>query len=83
MAIQIIDDLNNTNYAGDGVDRQRWKFDENGFALATTSALLQAQPQVREQIKSLHDDVVATLRPSDFQVTVGGVPIDKAELDPK
>ena len=83
MPIRIIDDLNNTNYAGDGVDRQRWKFDENGFDKALDAALLQAQQQVREQIKSLHDDVVATLRPSDYQVNVGGVPIDKADLNPK
>ena len=83
MPIQIIDDLNHINYSGYGVDRQRWKFDDKGFDKALDAALLQAQQQIREQIKSLHDDVVATQRPNDYQVAVGGVPIDKAELNPK
>lgn len=63
------------------VDRRRWKFDEDGFAQANNAALLQAQQQMQEKIVSLHSDIANTMHPSDFDVTVGGVAIDKASIE--
>jgi hypothetical protein len=73
-------DLNDPNYTGDGVDRRRWKFDEGGFKIATDIATMRARQQLREKIRSLHDDIVSIAHPNDFNVTVDGVPIDKAKL---
>lgn len=77
----FIDYSKNPKADADGVDRSRWKFDENGFSKATDAALLLAQQQMREKIRSLHDDVVSAGHPNDYQVTVGGVPIDKVAFE--
>jgi hypothetical protein len=78
---EFVDFYNNQNADPDGVNRSRWKFDENGFMLATNNALLLAQQQMREKIRSLHDDIVSVNHPSDYQVFVDGVPIDKATFE--
>ena len=63
------------------VDRRRWKFDEDGFAKATDAATMRAMQLMREKIRSLHDDLVSTMHPSDYQVTVDNVPIDKVNFE--
>lgn len=72
--------LNDLNYSLDGVDRSRWKFDDRGFAQATDNALLAARRLARLKIRSIHDDIVGIMHPSDYQVTLDGVPIDKVKF---
>lgn len=81
MADQFIDYYKNPKADPDGVNRARWKFDEDGFALATNAALLVAQQQMREKIRSIHDDIVSIGHPNDYQVTVDGTPIDKVKFE--
>jgi hypothetical protein len=78
MPITIIPGL---DYAKVYVDRHTWKFDEDGFAQATNAALLQAEQQVQEKIRGIHNDIYNTYAPNDYDVTVGGVPIDKANIE--
>jgi hypothetical protein len=78
---EFVDFNNNEKADPDGVNRQRWKFDENGFDLATQSALLLAQQEMRDKIRSLHDDVVNVSHPNDYQVSVDGTPIDKVKFE--
>lgn len=80
--IDFTGDLNDPNYTGDGVDRRRWNFDEDGFSKATAAALMQAKQQMRERIRSIHDDIMDIGHPNDFAVTVDGTPIDKVQFDP-
>jgi hypothetical protein len=63
------------------IDRSKWKFDEDGFALATNAALLAAQQEMREKIASIHSDIVNVMHPSDYEVTVDGVPISKVNFE--
>jgi hypothetical protein len=81
MADDFIDYYKNPKADADGVNRSRWKFDEDGFSKATNAALLRAQQQMREKIKSIHDDIVGVGHPNDYQVTVDGVPIDKVNFE--
>lgn len=78
-----IDFSGNDNAYGNGatIDRRRWKFDEDGFSQATNAALLQAQQQMREKIRSIHDDIVNIGHPNDYDVTVDGIPIDKVNFE--
>jgi hypothetical protein len=73
--------LNDPNYSGDGIDRSRWKFEEGGFSAATNAALLAAQQQMREKIRSVNDDIRSIAHPVDYDVKVDGVPIDKANIE--
>lgn len=73
-------DLNAPTYSGDGVDRARWKFDDDGFAKAMNAALLAARQQLQESIRTVHQDIETALHPSDFSATLNGAPLDKAKL---
>lgn len=70
-----------TSGGSTSIDRSSWKFDEDGFPKAMNAALLAAQQEMREKIRSLNDDIVSMLHPSDYDVTVDGVPIDKATIE--
>lgn len=79
MPITIIPNLDESNKVR--IDRSRWKFDEDGFAKANNAALLQAQQEMREKIHAIHSELASTYHPNDYDVKVGGVPIDKAEIE--
>ena len=64
-----------------GVDRTRWRFDEDGFPLAMNAALLQAKQELQERIRTLNDDILTMGSPSDYDVTFNGVPIDKVRFE--
>lgn len=62
-----------------GVDRSKWKFDEDGFAAATSAALLQARQQMKEAIQEAHNGIVRLFHPNAYSRSVDGV--DGADLD--
>lgn len=63
------------------IDRSRWNFDEDGFSKATNAALLQAEQNQREEIKTIWGDIKDRFNFADYQVTVGGVDIDKKTFE--
>lgn len=73
--------LNDATYGGDGVNRARYRYDEDGFKLGTEAALLTARQQLQEAAKTIHQDLVEIAHPVDFDVRRDGVPIDKADFD--
>ena len=65
----------------DNLDQMRFKFDEDGFKKGTDIATLRARQEMQEKIRSLNDDFMAINHPNDFNVTIGGVPIDKSVIE--
>jgi hypothetical protein len=84
-------DLNSVNYGGDGVERDRWKFDadgvdrsrwnfdENGFALAKDAALETARRQMLMAADDENRKVIAAGAPSSVTRSIDGV--DHAPAD--
>jgi hypothetical protein len=77
---EVIESIGFVTLSSGGVDRSKWQFDQDGFSQATSAAKLKAAQLLADKIKTVHQDFVSINHPVDYDVTVGGVPIDKARM---
>jgi hypothetical protein len=80
-----MNDINDFNYTGDGVDRSRWKadadgvdrsrwnFDENGFQLATNAALETARRQMILAAEAENAKQIHANEPNAYSRDIDGV----------
>ncbi len=83
--VNLVTNINDPNYTGDGVDRSRWKmdadgvdrsrwkFDEHGFMLATNAALETARRQMVMAADDANREMIKQNNPSSATKSIDGV----------